>query len=54
MERTFNMGIGMTAVVNPTDAGETLRLLAARGTHAWPLGEVTTTEGVHLTGTHPA
>jgi phosphoribosylformylglycinamidine cyclo-ligase len=54
MERTFNMGIGMTALVPPTDAGRALRLLATRGLQAWPLGEVTQSEGVNLTGTHPA
>jgi phosphoribosylformylglycinamidine cyclo-ligase len=54
MERVFNMGIGMTAVVSPTDADEALHLLANRGIKAWPLGEVTGAEGVHLTGTHPA
>ena len=54
MERTFNMGVGMTAVVAPTDADQAVRTLAARGIQAWQLGQVTKSEGVHLTGTHPA
>jgi phosphoribosylformylglycinamidine cyclo-ligase len=54
MERTFNMGIGMTAIVPPTDTDQALRLLATRNIQAWPLGEVTQSPGVHLTGTHLA
>ena len=40
MERVFNMGVGMTAVVARADADRALRLLAARGVPAWVLGEV--------------
>jgi phosphoribosylformylglycinamidine cyclo-ligase len=55
MEQVFNMGVGMTAMVDPADADEAVRTLAAHGIKAWPLGEVTqTTEGAHLTGTHPS
>ena len=40
MERVFNMGVGMTAVVAPDDTSAALDLLAARGVPAWVLGEV--------------
>jgi phosphoribosylformylglycinamidine cyclo-ligase len=54
MERVFNMGVGMTAVVSADDADHALRTLASRGIPAWPAGEVLSgQEGVHLTGTHP-
>jgi phosphoribosylformylglycinamidine cyclo-ligase len=53
MERVFNMGVGMAAVVAPADADEAQRLLVARGIQAWPLGEVTEREDVRLTGSHP-
>ena len=55
MERVFNMGVGMAAVVSAEDADRALRTLAARGLAAWPLGEVTAgADGVRLKGTHPA
>jgi phosphoribosylformylglycinamidine cyclo-ligase len=54
MERVFNMGVGMTAVVSPADADRALRVLAALGIQAWHLGEVTAEEGVRLAGTHRA
>jgi phosphoribosylformylglycinamidine cyclo-ligase len=53
MEQTFNMGVGMAAVVAPAHADKALRTLTTRNIKAWPLGQVTTTEGTHLTGTHP-
>lgn len=43
MERTFNMGVGMVAVVADADAA--LALLADRGLPAWPLGEIVTGTG---------
>jgi phosphoribosylformylglycinamidine cyclo-ligase len=53
MERAFNMGIGMTAVVNAADADRALHMLTARGVPAWTVGEVTQQrEGAHLTGTY--
>ena len=53
MERVFNMGIGMTAIVNPADADRALRLLAARGIPAWHAGEVTQDPGgARLSGTY--
>jgi phosphoribosylformylglycinamidine cyclo-ligase len=40
MERTFNMGVGMVAVVPPDDADAALTLLAGRDVPAWVLGEI--------------
>ncbi len=40
LERTFNMGIGMIAVVASVDAERALDLLAERGIAAWPCGVV--------------
>lgn len=55
MERVFNMGVGMAAVVAASDADRALRLLAARGVAAWALGEVTSgPPEVSLAGGHPA
>jgi phosphoribosylformylglycinamidine cyclo-ligase len=54
MERVFNLGIGMIAVVAPDAAGPALGLLAARGVPAWVAGQVTTGSGeAVLTGVHP-
>jgi phosphoribosylformylglycinamidine cyclo-ligase len=53
MEKVFNMGVGMTAVVNPADADRALRTLAARNVPAWSLGEVTTDhDDVRLVSTY--
>ncbi|WP_083418169.1 phosphoribosylformylglycinamidine cyclo-ligase [Pseudofrankia sp. BMG5.36] len=41
MERTFNQGIGMVAVVAPAAVDDALTLLAARGVPAWLAGHVT-------------
>jgi phosphoribosylformylglycinamidine cyclo-ligase len=40
MERTFNMGLGMIAVVPAAAADDALALLARRGVPAWTCGEV--------------
>jgi phosphoribosylformylglycinamidine cyclo-ligase len=40
MERTFNMGIGMIAVVAAADADTAIALLAERGLPAWSCGTV--------------
>jgi phosphoribosylformylglycinamidine cyclo-ligase len=40
LERTFNMGIGMLAVVGAAGAASALELLAERGVPAWVVGEV--------------
>jgi phosphoribosylformylglycinamidine cyclo-ligase len=53
MERTFNMGVGMVAVVSPQDASRALDLLAERGVPAWETGQITRGSGtVRLTGQH--
>jgi phosphoribosylformylglycinamidine cyclo-ligase len=54
MERVFNMGVGMAAIVPPADADRVIRLLGTRGVPAWQLGEVVEGTGcVRLTGRHP-
>ena len=45
LERTFNMGVGMVAVVPPHAVDAALRLLVERGVPAWVAGEVTAAEG---------
>jgi phosphoribosylformylglycinamidine cyclo-ligase len=40
MDRTFNLGVGMAAVVARESADEAIRLLAGRGLPAWVLGDV--------------
>ena len=45
MERTFNMGVGMVAVVPAADADRTLALLTARHLDSWVVGEVTAGNG---------
>jgi phosphoribosylformylglycinamidine cyclo-ligase len=55
MERVFNMGIGMAAVVNAADADRALNTLTERGVPAWPAGEVIdAAEGARLVGTYRA
>jgi phosphoribosylformylglycinamidine cyclo-ligase len=62
MERTFNMGVGMVAVLPPDDVDRALAVLMARHVPAWVVGEVRrageptgTAPGsrVHLVGDHP-
>ena len=45
LERTWNAGVGMVAVVAPEVADLTLRSLAARGMKAWIAGEVRSNQG---------
>lgn len=57
MEKTFNMGIGMVAVVAPEDRDQALALLKDRGIDSWVLGEVRAAEAGEdaravLRGTH--
>jgi phosphoribosylformylglycinamidine cyclo-ligase len=53
MERTFNMGVGMVAIVDSRDTGRALDLLTGRDLTAWVLGQVTAGSGqVRLTGRH--
>jgi len=55
MERTFNMGIGMVAVLAEHDADRALAVLTARHVPTWVLGTVAAGEGgVVLQGRHPA
>jgi phosphoribosylformylglycinamidine cyclo-ligase len=54
MEKTFNMGVGMVAIVAAADADRALRLLAERQVRAWVAGEISEGAGrVWLTGRHP-
>jgi phosphoribosylformylglycinamidine cyclo-ligase len=43
MEKTFNLGVGMVAVVPPQAANAAVALLAERGVPAWAAGEITAT-----------
>jgi phosphoribosylformylglycinamidine cyclo-ligase len=40
MEKTFNMGVGMIAVVAPEDTDRALAILTARHSDCWVLGNV--------------
>ncbi|XRQ10097.1 phosphoribosylformylglycinamidine cyclo-ligase [Actinomadura welshii] len=40
MDKTFNLGVGMAAIVDPDSAGAALRLLTSRGVPAWHLGDI--------------
>lgn len=57
MERTFNMGVGMVAVVAPADRDRALAILTARHVDCWELGVVRAAgegEGrAALVGDHP-
>ena len=54
MERTFNMGVGMVALVPPADLDRALALLTARHVPAWVVGEIVPGDGtVTLSGSHP-
>ncbi|HVV13940.1 phosphoribosylformylglycinamidine cyclo-ligase [Amycolatopsis sp.] len=58
MEKTFNMGVGMVAVVGAEDVDRALAVLTARHVPAWVLGEVRTAENADdpravLSGDHP-
>ena len=54
MERVFNLGVGMTAVVAAEDADRAVTTLAGRGGTAWPLGEIVAGSGqARLQGRHP-
>jgi phosphoribosylformylglycinamidine cyclo-ligase len=58
MEKTFNMGVGMVAVVGAEDVDRALAVLTARHVPAWTLGEVRGAEDVEgprasLSGDHP-
>ena len=40
MFRTFNMGVGMTLILNPKEAAKSIRILDKLGQKAWIIGEV--------------
>jgi phosphoribosylformylglycinamidine cyclo-ligase len=55
MERTFNMGVGMVALVPAADVDRALAVLLARHVPAWVAGEVTPGTGdVTMIGSHPS
>lgn len=59
VERVFNMGVGMAAVVAAADADRAVRVLAERGVPGWVIGRIsaaTTSAGngsARLVGSHP-
>ena len=58
MEATFNMGVGMVAVVAPGDVDRALAVLTARHIDSWVLGTVSKSDGEQkerawLVGNHP-
>ncbi len=57
MEKTFNMGVGMIAVVSPEDRERAMAMMAARHVDAWELGTIRAAgEGearVIMNGEHP-
>ncbi len=54
MERVFNMGVGMVAIVAPEHADRAVGLLRGRGVPAWPIGEIVEGTGnARLAGRHP-
>jgi len=53
MESTFNMGVGMFAIVAPDDADRALAFLTGRKVHAWAAGEIIGGSGtVAMMGSH--
>lgn len=56
MEKTFNMGVGMVAIVAPEDTDRALAILTARHLNCWTLGTVTKGKDgprAKLVGQHP-
>ena len=53
LEQTFNMGVGMLALMDPGNADAAVGTLADRGIRAWIAGNVHEGEGsTHLAGSH--
>ena len=57
MEKTFNMGVGMIAIVSPEDRDRALAMMTARHVDAWEMGTIRTqkdddTAGVIMHGEH--
>ena len=57
MEKTFNMGVGMVAIVAPEDTDRALAVLTARHLNCWTLGAITKggkdSPRAKLVGQHP-
>jgi phosphoribosylformylglycinamidine cyclo-ligase len=57
MEKTFNLGVGMVAVVAPEDTDRALAVLTARHLNCWTLGAITKggkdSPRAKLVGQHP-
>ena len=57
MEKTFNMGVGMVAVVAPEDTDRALAILTARHLTCWTMGTVAKGKKdgarAELVGRHP-
>ncbi len=54
MERTFNMGVGMVAVIGAGDVDRALALLISRHVPAWVIGHIGAGAGAtRLVGVHP-
>lgn len=58
MEKTFNMGVGMVAIVAPEDVDRALAVLTARHIESWTLGTVRKAQDADgeralLLGDHP-
>jgi phosphoribosylformylglycinamidine cyclo-ligase len=55
MESTFNMGVGMMAIVSPDDGDRALAMLRGRNIEAWLAGEVVAGSGkVRMMGSYSA
>jgi phosphoribosylformylglycinamidine cyclo-ligase len=53
MESTFNMGVGMFAIVSAADADRAMAYLLGRGVKAWQAGEIIEGSGsVQMIGSH--
>ncbi|WP_144123184.1 phosphoribosylformylglycinamidine cyclo-ligase [Catellatospora sichuanensis] len=53
LESTFNMGVGMFAVVSAADADRAMALLTGRGVECWHVGDIIEGTGqVHMLGSH--
>lgn len=53
MEATFNMGVGMLAIIAPHDTERALAFLKGRGVEAWVAGEIVEGTGdVQMVGSH--
>jgi len=50
MDRVFNMGIGMVAVVRPTDAAHVADTVRGAGVDVWMLGRIEAGQGVRYLG----